>query len=173
MHSASVNEAFAKSSEPQERTLEVKIRPYPNQSQERPDQDGATRVMLSMNALLDLGLSSGQICYLWKNGETRDARREAIAWLSTEKNLNKKVAQISKAFQEVCGYKLGDDLIIAPGNGEEPKAAQNVSFKDVSVGVGDIEELSEEDRPHWEWHLKKSLGLSKMQHTDSNLTNTT
>lgn len=158
MRFESTNEAFAKVSMPQEKTLEVKIRPYPNQSQERPDQDGASRVLLSMNALLDLGLLSGQTCLVWKAGETHDKRREAIAWLSTEKNLNKKVAQLSKVFQEVCGYKLGDDLVIASAGGVEPKVVQNVVFKDATVEFAEIEELSDEDRPHWEWHLKKHLG---------------
>lgn len=145
----------------QEKTLEVKIRPYPNQSQERPDQDGASRVLLSMTALLDLGLNSGQTCYIWRAGDDKEKRREAIAWLSTEKNLSKKVAQLSKVFQEACGFKLGDELVIASAGGSEPRIVTNVVFKDATVGTGEgdgLPELDEEDRPHWEWHLKKQLG---------------
>ena len=152
-------------SNPQEKILEVKIRPYPNQSQERPDQDGASRVFLSMNALLDLGLASGQTCYIWKIGEgvaengKQTEKREAIAWLSTEKNLSKKVAQVSKVFQEACGLKLGDELGISSAGGVVPKVVVSVGFRDVTAEAGDgIEELDEEDKVHWEWHLSKHLG---------------
>src|SRR3954452_5103984 len=98
-----------------EKTLEAKVRPYPNpNSQERPDQKGVSRVLLSRDALLHLGLESGQICYLWRNGENQD-RIKAIAWLTSEKSMSKKVIQISKAFQDLYGLKLGEDLNICAG----------------------------------------------------------
>jgi len=149
----------------QQKSLEVKIRPYPNQSQERADQDGASRVFLAMNTLLDLGLNSGETCYVWKlppvGGEEvveKPEIREAIAWLSTEKNLSRKVAQVSKVFQEACGFKLGDELGIASGGGVFPKVVGSVVFRDVSVDKESLPLLDEEDRPHWEWHLTKHLG---------------
>lgn len=39
-----------------QKTLEVKIRPYSGQNQERPDQKGISRVHLSREALLDLSM---------------------------------------------------------------------------------------------------------------------
>lgn len=151
----------------QEKTLEVKVRPYPNQSQERPDQDGASRVLLSMNTLLDLGLTSGQTCYVWKSGEVEGGAgekremREAVAWLSTEKNLSKKVAQLSKAFQEACGFKLSDELGIASAGGVQPKVVKSVVCRDMSVEGEGLPVLDEEDRVHWEWHLKRHMSMGK------------
>lgn len=39
-----------------QKTLEVKIRPYSGQNQERPDQKGISRVHLCKEALLDLSM---------------------------------------------------------------------------------------------------------------------
>lgn len=142
-----------------QKTLEVKIRPYSNQSnQERPDQKGVSRVHLCRDALLDLKLDSGKPCYLWKTTETEDQRREAVAWLTTEKSLSRKVIQISKTFQEYCGFKLGDDLIISGTGHPYVTPAESIILKDTSTqGVDGVPELSEEDRPHWEWFLRDSL----------------
>jgi len=141
-----------------QKTLEVKIRPYSSQNnQERPDQKGVSRVHICREALLDLKLESGQPCYLWKIGENEDEKREAIAWLTAEKSLSKKVVQISKTFQEACGFKLGDDLNIKAAG--TLSIAKSIVLKDVTAQ--DIEaapELEEEDRPHWEWYLRESLG---------------
>lgn len=142
-----------------QKTLEVKIRPYANQNnQERPDQKGVSRVHLCRDALLDLKLDSGKPCYLWKTTETEDQRREAIAWLTTEKSLSRKVIQISKTFQEHCGFKLGDDLIIKATGAPYITPAESIVLRDISTnGVDFIPELSEEDRRHWEWYLRETL----------------
>lgn len=141
-----------------QKTLEVKIRPYSSQNnQERPDQKGVSRVHICREALLDLKLESGQPCYLWKIGESEDGRREAIAWLTAEKSLSKKVVQISKTFQEACGFKLGDDLNIKAAG--TLSIAESIVLKDVTAQDADAApELGEEDRPHWEWYLRESLG---------------
>ena len=141
-----------------QKILEVKIRPYSNQSnQERPDQKGVSRVHLCKEALLDLKLESGQPCYLWKTGESSDQRREAIAWLTAEKSLSKKVVQMSKTFQEACGVKLGDDLnICAAGT---LGTAEVVVMRDITnLELENVPELGDQDRPHWEWYLRESLG---------------
>jgi AAA family ATPase len=142
-----------------EKTLEVKIRPYSNQNnQERPDQKGVSRVHMCKEALMDLGLQPGQAIYLWKRDERSDTRREAVAWLTAEKNLSKKVVQISKTFQEVCGFKLADDLIIgAAGN---VNTAESILLRDITEGSEPVPELGSEDKPHWEWYLRENLGRS-------------
>jgi AAA family ATPase len=142
-----------------QKTLEVKIRPYSSQNnQERPDQRGVSRVHMCKEALMELGLQSGQACYLWKKDESSDTRRESVAWLTAEKNLSKKVVQMSKTFQEVCGYKLADDLIIgAAGN---VNIAESIVLSDVTIteGAEPVPELESEDKPHWEWYLRENLG---------------
>ena len=142
-----------------QKTLEVKIRPYSNQNnQERPDQKGVSRVHMCKEALMDLGLQSGQACYLWKKDEGSDTRKEAVAWLTAEKNLSKKVVQVSKTFQEVCGFKLADDLVI--GAAGDINIAESIVLRDVSEGSEPVQELGSEDKPHWEWYLRENLGRS-------------
>lgn len=142
-----------------QKTLEVKIRPYSNASnQERPDQKGASRVHLCRDALLDLKLDSGKPCYLWKTTETEDQRREAVAWLTTEKSLSKKVIQVSKTFQDLCGFKLGDDLIVKATGASYISPAESIILRDITAQNSDSTvELSEDERPHWEWFLRESL----------------
>jgi AAA family ATPase len=142
-----------------QKTLEVKIRPYSSQNnQERPDQKGMSRVHLCRDALLDLKLDSGKPCYLWKTTETEEQRREAIAWLTTEKSLSRKVIQISKTFQEQCGFKLGDDLMIKATGAPYVTSAESIVLRDISAqDVDATPELGEEDRHHWEWFLRESL----------------
>lgn len=134
-----------------QKTLEVKIRPFPNpNNQERSDQKGAARVLLSRDALLHLGLESGQICYLWRNGESRDARIQAVAWLSPEKSLGKKVIQMSKTFQDIFSFKLSDDLNICAG-GSLP-VLETVFMSDITILDDKHHKLGQSNR-HWEWFL--------------------
>ena len=111
---------------------------------------------------MELGLQSGQACYLWKRGETSDKKSEAVVWLTSEKNLSKKVVQMSKTFQEVCGFKLADDLVIgAAGN---VNIAESIVLRDVTIAEGGepVPELSKEDIPYWEWYLRENLGRSSI-----------
>jgi AAA family ATPase len=148
---------MSNSQDPQ-KTLEAKIRPYSNQnSQDRPDQKGASRVHLCRETLLDLKLESGQPCYLWKVNETEGERRAAIAWLTTEKSLSKKVVQMSKSFQEACGFKLGDDVKISAGGVLE--VAASIVLRDITAQELDTTPgLGDQDKPHWEWFLRENLG---------------
>jgi AAA family ATPase len=141
-----------------QKALEVKIRPYSNQNnQERPDQKGASRVHLCREALLDLKLESGQSCYIWKANEPESDKREAIVWLTAEKSLSKKVVQMSKSFQEACGFKLGDDVKISAGGAMH--VASSIVLRDITAQELDTTpELGDQDRPHWEWFLRESLG---------------
>jgi AAA family ATPase len=140
-----------------QKALEVKIRPYSNQTNaERPDQKGVSRVHLCKEALFELRLEAGQPCFLWKS-ENEDQKREAIVWPTAEKSLSKKVIQMSKTFQEACGFKLGDDLKISAAGGAV-SIADVIVLQDVTGEVVDtILELSDQDRPYWEWFLRESL----------------
>lgn len=141
-----------------QKTLEVKIRPYsgPN-NQERPDQKGVSRVHMCKEALMDLRIEAGQPIYLCKDGQNQEERREAIAWPTAEKALSKKVVQMSKTFQEVCGYKLGDDLKISAAG--PLREAESIVLRDLTAEEPSIvPELGDEDKSHWVWFLRESLG---------------
>ncbi|RDW77025.1 AAA family ATPase-like protein [Coleophoma cylindrospora] len=141
-----------------EKTLEVKIRPFSSGVQERADQKGVARVNLCKESLLDLRLESGQPCFLWKEG---GQKREAIAWLTAEKSLSKKVIQVAKTFQEVCGFKLGDDVFISAAG--SLASAENITLRDMSATeVDGVSDLSPEERPHWEWFLEESLARAEI-----------
>ncbi|KAG9233680.1 putative ATPase family gene 2 protein [Amylocarpus encephaloides] len=135
------------------KTLEVKIRPFQS-SQERADQKGVSRVHLSKEALFDLKLEAGQPCLIWKAAETPDQKREAIAWPTTEKSLGKKAAQISRTFQEVCGFKLSDDLKISAAG--PLQMAESIVLRDITPEDSGPE-LKEEDKGAWDWPLRESL----------------
>jgi len=140
-----------------EKTLEVKIRPYSNpNTQERPDQKGTSRVHLCRDAMLDLKLESGQVCYIWKAHEAENERRQAIAWLTSEKSLSRKVIQVSKSFQDACGLKLGDDVKISAGG--SLKEASSIVFRDITAQeIDTVPELAVQDKPFWAWFLRESL----------------
>ncbi|RDL31428.1 AAA family ATPase-like protein [Venustampulla echinocandica] len=145
-----------------QKTLEVKIRPYsgPN-NQERPDQKGVSRVHMCKESLMDLRIDAGQPIYIWKNGQTQNERREAIAWPTAEKSLSKKVVQMSKTFQEICDCKLGDDLnICAAGPLRE---AESIVLRDLTAEELDtVLELGDEDKSHWVWFLRESLARAEI-----------
>ncbi|TAQ87135.1 hypothetical protein B7494_g4521 [Chlorociboria aeruginascens] len=143
-----------------QKVLEVKVRPYQVNS-ERPDQKGASRVYMCRDSLLDLRLESGQPCYLWKLDQDVSQRREALAWLTPEKSMSRKVVQISRVLQEACDMKLGDDLYVgAAGN---LAAAESIILRDITTQESDaIMDISTEDRPHWEWYLKENLGRAEI-----------
>jgi AAA family ATPase len=134
--------------------LEVKIRPWQN-PKERTDQKGVARVHLSSHALQDLGLKPEQTCYLWKAEDGPEKRRQAVVWYSHENSMRKNVAQISKTFQDVCDFKLGDDLkISAAGN---LAIAESVVLKDITPPEENNQAIPELDRPFWESHIAESL----------------
>lgn len=145
------------------KTLECKIRPYGNaNTQERPDQKTLARVYLSTEALRELGLSPGMPCFLWKVNEISDRRRSAIIWNTTEKQLSKKVVQMTKTFREATGFNLGDDIKICAGKTVDIKLAESIVLRDVtSEDTEGFYELPEEDKTHWEWYLKENLRKSK------------
>ncbi|KAF4629838.1 hypothetical protein G7Y89_g8307 [Cudoniella acicularis] len=145
-----------------QKTLEVKIRPYSGQNnQERPDLKGVSRVHFSREALLELRLESGQAVYLWKVGQGQEQRREAVAWLTAEKSLSKKVVQVSKSFQDAAGYKLGDDLVVcAAGN---LAVAETVALRDMTALESEgVKELRDGELVVWEYLLRQSLARAEV-----------
>lgn len=137
--------------------LEVKIRPFSNHnSQELRDQRGVSRVHLSKEALFDLKLESGQPCYLWKKGTSGNQKREAIAWLASEKTLGKKALQMTRTFQEVCGFNLADDCHICAAG--PLRVAESVVLRDLTPKENDtIPELAGDLKANWVVFLREQL----------------
>lgn len=139
--------------------IEARIRPYSgNNNQERLDQKGVSRVYLCKEVLTALKLDPGQVCYLSKIDEIGSPiqKREAIIWPTHEKNLSKRVVQVSKTFQEACGFKLGDNVLIEPAG--TIHESENVVLKDVTTLISeDTPELEEHDKSHWEWYIRENL----------------
>jgi AAA family ATPase len=143
-----------------EKTLEVKIRPYSNQNvQDHSHGKGVSRVYVSRDALFDLGLQRGQAIHLWKKDESTSTRREAIVWDTAEKNMSKRVVQMSKTFQELCDFKLSDDLVVGAAWNGKVSAAESVVLRDVTEDPEAAPNLDSEDKPHWEWYLRGILGM--------------
>lgn len=142
-----------------QKTLEVKIRPFANQNfKDRPDQNGVSRVYLASTALSELNLKPGMLCHIWRKDD--QDKKEAIAWLTTEKSTNKKVIHMSKTFQDVCDFKLADDLLIS-GAGTLGTAG-SIFLRDItSQEPVEVAEIEDEDRSHWEWFLRENLSTSK------------
>ncbi|KHJ30463.1 putative aaa family atpase [Erysiphe necator] len=144
--------------------IEARIRPYSgNNNQERLDQKGVSRVYLCKEVLTALKLDPGQVCYLSKIDEIGSPiqKREAIIWPTHEKNLSKRVVQVSKTFQEACGFKLGDNVLIEPAG--TIHESENVVLKDVTTLISeDTPELEEHDKSHWEWYIRENLGRAEV-----------
>ncbi|QSZ31039.1 hypothetical protein DSL72_000600 [Monilinia vaccinii-corymbosi] len=145
---------------PDTKILELKIRPYQAQSQERPDFKNVARVYVCTDVLLDLQVKSGETCYLWKSSEGEHTRREAVVWLATEK-LSRKVVQVSKAFQEACGFRLSDEVLNITGGGELG-VAKEISIKDVGMFEGVMPELRGRVRIGWECILEDLFARAEL-----------
>jgi len=137
------------------KTLEVKIIPFGNKVQENSKQRGLARVYMTNDALADLNIAPGQQCYVWKKGEDETTRREAVAWNFANTDRKKKTeVQITKTFQEICGFKTNHDLYISAGG--ELLVADVVTVSEILSQEVTIPELRD-DRHHWEWLLKDPL----------------
>ena len=130
------------------------VRPFSRPA--RSDLKDALRVHISAPALLSLRIRAGSLCMLQQDGSPE---RPAIAWQAVEK-IQDTVIQISKVLQDLYGLKLGDKIFVSSSPGalhdiqivRLRESMQNDAFSMLS---GD--ELSDEDRPHWEWLLHDAL----------------
>lgn len=134
-----------------QKSLEFKIRTYIPKI-ERRDQKGLSRVYFNGDIMLEMGLKSGEPCYLWKIDDGQHRSREAIVWQAYQ-NINKNILQMNKAFQEACGFTYEDRIVVTPSPALQP--AHIVVLQDITTTGF----LSEWDRPHWEWFLEKRLGM--------------
>lgn len=134
------------------------VRPFSRPA--RSDLKDVLRVNLSASALLSLKLRAGDLCLLQKDGGSDCT---ATAWQAVEK-IQDTVIQISKVLQDLHGLKLGDKISVS--NAAAPvRDARTVEVRELSQSEAplspDDDQLSDEDRPHWEWLLHDPLSRAE------------
>lgn len=151
----------------------------PLSRQPRPDQKDSFRIYLSAASLLQTKLRAGDACRLQinANGTTPAveavAPKTAIAWSATEK-IQDSVVQMSKAVQELYGFRLGDKVLItrtaeplaevdvARLEGCTPPPSSGPAAAAAAGGKDAIGEIPEADRAHWEWSLEYPLSRAEV-----------
>lgn len=115
-----------------------------------------THVQLHPEVVMDLKLRDGHICRIW-NVDKPEVKYEGIAWTCTQSPMiNYNVAVFYDSFRKRCGFDLADKICISAAGGA-PEVAESVCLREISHEPLNI---SEEDKPYWEWPLRKSLGES-------------
>lgn len=132
-------------------SIDAKVRPLSNTSLEKASLLGAARLYVSRDTLLSLTgtLDSGRACWIEilnaaaaaaGDGTEKDrpARREASLWVLPEKNLSPNVVMMTRAFQEVVGVKIGDQVRVTLGEGDGNGSTADggeVVVRDVTEGA--------------------------------------
>lgn len=141
----------------------------PTSKQPRIDYKECFRICLSPASLVQVKLRIGELCQLHHpSGGESEAEggqaplpKTAIAWTAPEK-IHDTVVQTSKQLQELYGFKLGDKISITPA--ADPLAEITIVRLEEQPsrigggGNGSVPaELSDTERPHWEWGLAYPL----------------
>ncbi|KAF5625236.1 AAA family ATPase [Fusarium sp. NRRL 52700] len=103
-------------------SVEAKVRPLANTSLEKSSLIGASRIYISRDTFLSLtgNLESGKLCVVTplesptqnEGVESQEQHREALLHILPEKNLDRNVVIMTKAFREATGFKLGERVRI-------------------------------------------------------------
>lgn len=135
---------------------ELRVRVFPNASQERSDWRGQARIVVNYNNIADLKLKDGGRC-LVSSFKENSSPREAIISASPE-SLNKGVVQISQVFRELLGVTPKDSVVVmAPERGDlEVPLAQSIIVRDVTED-NISKNLSTDDRQKFIKALKEDL----------------
>lgn len=143
------------------KSIEVKVRPIPtNSSDKGADKSlkGASRIYVNKEVLYELvgtALENGKTCLVEKilpDGQV--TRRQASLWVAADPKLSRAVAQFSKAFQDACDFKLGDQVRIVSTDDKAIPEADEVTLEDVTA---DAPPVKEEDVSFWERSVKGHL----------------
>lgn len=126
--------------------LEGKVR---LQTQELPNQKNVAKVFVNPNALLEAGLSTGQVCLIQGPG---GACRQGIVWPSPEKSIARNVVSLSRRLLKAAGLQLGDLVRVSDG-GDVPDA-ERVVMRDTTA---DAPPLDARTQGAWECILEDSL----------------
>lgn len=120
--------------------VEVKVRPIPTNSSDKGSEKslkGASRIFVNKELLYELvgtALENGKSCFVEKTLEDGQVtKREATLWVAADPKLSRAVAQMSKAFQDACDFKLGDQVKIVYTDGKTTPDADEVVLEDVTA----------------------------------------
>lgn len=137
--------------------VQVRIRPVPSPSDKSGDKTlkGASRIYVNKENLLELtgtALENGKPCFVEKTlDDGKATTREASLWAAADPKVSRGVVQMSKPFQDACGFKLGDEVRVIYTDGQAVPEAEEVVFEDVTTGQP---EIKKEHLTFLEWNLK-------------------
>lgn len=141
--------------------IEVKVRPIPTSSSDKgadKSPKGASRIYVNKEVLYELvgtALENGKPCAVEKTlPDGQVTRREGSLWTAADPKLSRAVAQMSKAFQDACDFKLGDQVKIIYSDAKAVPEANNVVLEDVTP---DQAPIKDEDLSFWARSLKGHL----------------
>lgn len=141
--------------------IEVKVRPIPTSSSDKGSEKslkGASRIYVNKEILFDLtgtALENGKPCVVEKILEDGQVtKREASLWAAADTKLSRAVVQMSKAFQDACDFKLGDQVKVMYVDGKSIPEADEVILEDITA---DQPAIKEEDLQFWERSMKGHL----------------
>ena len=131
------------------KSQEFKVRPTLGKTRE--DQQDASRVFFSNDALQSLNLTIGKPCYLWK-GEDATQRRVGIAWnAAASQNLGKTALQMFPSFKDTCGFKLEDKLLVSSAG--DLRMAKTILLREVESSAS-----ADSHKEMWETLIRYKLG---------------
>lgn len=143
------------------KVVEVKVRPIPTNSADKgadKSLKGASRVYVNKEVLYELvgtALENGKPCVVEKKLEDGQVtKRDASLWVAADPKLSRAVAQMSKAFQDACDFKLGDQVRLSFTDGKTTPDAEEVVLEDVTT---DQAAFRGEDLAFWERSVKGHL----------------
>lgn len=143
------------------KSIEVKVRPIPTSSLDKGSEKslrGASRIYVSKEILFELtgtALENGKPCVIERNLDNGEvSKREASLWAAADTKLSRAVVQMSKAFQDACDIKLGDQVRIVYTHGKSTTEAEDVILEDITQDQADIKD---EDLWFWERSMKGHL----------------
>lgn len=134
--------------------ITVKVRPIPTTTDKSSEKSLTPRVYVNKENIFELtgtATEDGRPCFLEKRQENgQSVKREAVLWAAADPKLSRAVVQVSKAYQDACDLKLGDDVTISYEKGKTTPEAGEVIFEDITA---DVPAIKDADLLHWEWSI--------------------
>ncbi|CAG7564111.1 unnamed protein product [Fusarium equiseti] len=155
-------------------SVDVKVRPLASPSLEKASLLGAARVYVSRDTLLSLtgSLKPGRHCIIRRletatkeDGPQPELQREASLYILPEKNLSPNVVMMTRVFQDITGFKVGDQTRITLGSTAMPETTE-VVMQDVTEDSDKklaLEEIEKKCAYAPEWRFPITLAFEKAQ----------
>jgi len=152
-------------------SVDVKVRPLASPSLEKASLLGAARVYVSRDTLLSLtgSLKPGRHCIIRRletatkeDGPQPELQREASLYILPEKNLSPNVVMMTRVFQDITGFKVGDQTRITLGSTAMPETSE-VVVQDVTEDSDKKLALEEIEKkcayaPEWRFPIALAFG---------------